>query len=177
MIVALLEDARDSREKLEQSQKLVEQRQPNPANEPAVAQTYPLDAVTFLNTIPAPGLAGPENAALQRMGADGKAETHSPKHETAALGSDCRKQRLLCHCVLIKSVLAEIESEKYKIDHIIRDGMCEVLLDFHWNHWLPLRQIYGPDSLLAAACIINQHYILVRGHLWTGGGHAQPVGT
>jgi hypothetical protein len=82
------------------------------------------------------------------MGADGKLEAHAPKHETAALRSDYRKQRLLCHCVLIKSLLAEIESKKYKVDHIIRSGMCRVLLNFHWNYWLPLRQIYGPDSLL-----------------------------
>ena len=148
MIVALLGDAGDSREKLEQSQKLTQECRLNPVNEPAAAQTYPLSAVTFLNTIPAQGLAGSENTALQMVGADGKLEAHAPKHETAALRSDYRKQRLLCHCVLIKSMLAEIESKKYKIDHIIRSGMCRVLLDFHWNYWLPLRQIYGPDSLL-----------------------------
>jgi hypothetical protein len=38
--------------------------------------------------------------------------------------------------------------------------MCKVILDFHWKHWLPLRQIYGLDALVEA--MSQDHLELVR---------------
>lgn len=76
--------------------------------------------------------------------------THHAKHGVAAFGYECRKWGLLDHCALVKSLLSEIEARKYKIDNGLRCEMSKVVLDFHWNHWLPLREIYGLDTLLEA---------------------------
>jgi hypothetical protein len=73
-----------------------------------------------------------------------------PENNAAAVSFEYRKQGLFDHCALIKNPLVEIETRVYKIDHTLRSQTCQVILDFHWNHWLPLREVYGLDTLLEA---------------------------
>ena len=87
-------------------------------------------------------------------------KTVQHRADVAAFGFEYRKQGLLDHCALIRRLIAEIESRKYRVDHSLRSEMCLVVLGYHWNHWHPLREIYGIDTLLEA--MFQEHPEVVR---------------
>jgi hypothetical protein len=63
------------------------------------------------------------------------------------------------HRLLFDSLLNEVNSSKYALDHGLRYRLHDGVLELHWREWQPLREKYGDQTLQA---ILGHSPVLAR---------------
>ena len=106
-------------------------------------------------TKPAPEHLVPQtNFVSNKVSTEGVA-TKNPETSPIQVGSlpsglRYRSEEIQHHYALIKSLLTEISAVRYQIDHGFRDRLHRGVLGAHWEHWAPLRELYGDEALINA---------------------------
>ncbi|KIW34538.1 uncharacterized protein PV07_01315 [Cladophialophora immunda] len=87
------------------------------------------------------------------------AADQSVRHETS---EDARHPLHLDHYrLLIESLLEEVNSSKYALDHGLRYRLHDGVLELHWREWQALRASYGDEMLqtiLSPSPVLARHW-------------------
>ncbi|KAJ9603397.1 hypothetical protein H2200_012175 [Cladophialophora chaetospira] len=149
----LVEEKHASEKRHQSAMKAIERRASGASKEQGEKEAPPTDGTSELLASRSDNAKTANTGMLDFIQTPVLEDSTLPSHLTE------RGEAILHSAAAVDTLLAQVCSLQYKIDHAFRDRLHRGILVAHWEHFSPLREVHGAEALMQA---FASHTELVR---------------